>query len=94
MTSPTGSSSPGPQGSAARDAQTDAGRTRAELGRTVGALSDKMDVKAQARRRVDALTDRAPGILRRAASVIRDRRVALAVAAAVALLAWRRRRHR
>ena len=60
MTSPIGSSTPPPGKDAdAAEIQADIERTRAELGTTVEALSEKLDVKAQARNKVHDVTQRA-----------------------------------
>lgn len=60
MTSPTGSDTtpPGKDADAA-EIQADIERTRADLGSTVEALSEKLDVKAQAQNKVQDVTHRA-----------------------------------
>ncbi len=60
MTSPTGSHTPPPPGkdADAAEIQADIERTRAELGSTVEALSEKLDVKAQAQNTLHDVTQR------------------------------------
>jgi hypothetical protein len=76
-------------------------RTRQQLGDTVERLVAKTDVKRRARAEVSALTGRAKSTLatsgRSAASIARENRVPLSVAAgavlvAVSLLVWQRQR--
>jgi hypothetical protein len=67
------------------EVRADIERTRAELAQTVGALTQRLDVKARARSRADELAHDAR---------IRTVTIGLAAAAAltVTLLVWRRRR--
>lgn len=66
--------------------QADIERTRGELGETVAALSDKMDVKTRAQNRVHEVADNAKAEPAVPVAVV------LAAAAAVGLLFWLRRR--
>ena len=66
--------------------QADIERTRGELGDTVAALSDKMDVKTRTQNRIHEVADNA-----KAEPAVPVAAV-LAAAAAVGLLVWLRRR--
>ncbi len=58
MTSPTDIPPPGPDADA-EEVQADIERTRADLGTTVEALTEKLDVKTQAQNKVQDVTQRA-----------------------------------
>ena len=77
--------------------QADIEQTRAELGETVGALSDKLDVKGRAQQQVsdtkDAVVHRAHEVTERARThPVIPAGIALAVLAAVGVAIWARRR--
>ncbi|MBX7447715.1 DUF3618 domain-containing protein [Mycolicibacterium sp. 3033] len=76
---------PGPD-AGIEELQADIERTRGELGDTVAALSDKMDVKTRTQNRIHEVTDHA-----KAEPAVPVAAV-LAAAAAVGLLVWLRRR--
>ncbi len=60
MTTPNSPDRPEPGNEASADeVEADIARTRAELGDTVDALTQKLDVKAQAQHKADELKDRA-----------------------------------
>ncbi|WP_205660655.1 DUF3618 domain-containing protein [Amycolatopsis antarctica] len=60
MTTPSSPDTPRPAKDASADQiEADIERTRAELGHTVDALSEKLDVKSQARNKVDDVKQRA-----------------------------------
>ncbi|MBE1546436.1 MYXO-CTERM domain-containing protein [Mycobacterium sp. OAS707] len=81
------------------DIQADIERTRKELGQTVGALSDKLDVKQRAKDKAAETRERVVETTHSMGRVATEPKVtapviaALVVAAvAVGLVAWRRRR--
>lgn len=76
---------PGPD-AGIKELQADIERTRGELGDTVAALSDKMDVKTRTQNRIHEVTDHA-----KAEPAVPVAAV-LAAAAAAGLLVWLRRR--
>ena len=76
---------PGPD-AGIEELQADIERTRGELGETVAALSDKMDVKTRTQNRIHEVADNA-----KAEPAVPVAAV-LAAAAAVGLLVWLRRR--
>lgn len=76
---------PGPD-AGIEELQADIERTRGELGETVAALSDKMDVKTRTQNRIHEVTDHAK------AEPVVPVAVVLAAATAVGLLVWLRRR--
>ncbi|BBX49843.1 hypothetical protein GCM10009645_07530 [Mycolicibacterium poriferae] len=76
---------PGPD-AGIEELQADIERTRGELGDTVAALSDKMDVKTRTQNRIHEVADHA-----KAEPAVPVAAV-LAAAAAVGLLVWLRRR--
>ncbi|MCG7582419.1 DUF3618 domain-containing protein [Mycolicibacterium sp. OfavD-34-C] len=76
---------PGPD-AGIEELQADIERTRGELGDTVAALSDKMDVKTRTQNRIHEVADNA-----KAEPAVPVAAV-LAAAAAVGLLVWLRRR--
>ena len=76
---------PGPD-AGIEELQADIERTRGELGDTVAALSDKMDVKTRTQNRIHEVPDNA-----KAEPAVPVAAV-LAAAAAVGLLVWLRRR--
>jgi hypothetical protein len=87
---------PGPDSELA-DIQGDIERTRHELGETVGALSDKLDVKKQVHQQADHTKQRLVDGVHTAQEKATQNpaipaAVAVAVAALVALVIWRRRR--
>lgn len=60
MTTPDDHQRPEPDtGASAAEVEADIARTREELGQTVDALTDKLNVKAQARNTTRQITDRA-----------------------------------
>lgn len=79
------------------DLQADIERTRAELGETVGALSDKLDVKGRAQQKV---ADTKQAVAQRSHDALDTAKakpavpvgVVVAAAAALGLLIWLRRR--
>lgn len=76
---------PGPD-AGIEELQADIERTRGELGDTVAALSDKMDVKTRTQNRIHEVADNAKAEPAVPAAAV------LAAAAAVGLLVWLRRR--
>ena len=78
--------------------QTDIDQTRQQLGETVEALSAKLDVKAQARQKVDYTKARVFGTAQSARQKAGQAGPAvpdlafLAIAAVVGIIIWRRRR--
>ncbi|WP_307787031.1 DUF3618 domain-containing protein [Mycolicibacterium mengxianglii] len=75
--------------------QADIERTRDELGKTVGALADKADVKARAQEKVAVTKDAAVEKIHIAqATVQRNPRidVAVVVAVVIGIVIWARRR--
>ena len=89
---------PGPD-AGVDDIQADIERTRKELGETVGALSDKLDVKQRAKDKAAETRERVVETTHSMGRVATQPKVtapviaALVVAAvAVGLVAWRRRR--
>ena len=78
--------------------QTDIDQTRQQLGETVEALSAKLDVKAQARQKVDDTKARVVGTAQSARQKAGQAGPAvptlafLAIAAVVGIIIWRRRR--
>lgn len=76
--------------------QTDIDQTRQQLGETVEALSAKLDVKAQARQKVDDTKARVVGTAQsarqKAAGPAVPTLAFLAIAAVVGIIIWRRRR--
>ena len=78
--------------------QTDIDQTRQQLGETVEALSAKLDVKAQARQKVDDTKARVVGTAQSARQKAGQVGPAvpalafLAIAAVVGIIIWRRRR--
>jgi len=81
---------------AAKEAiQMDIDQTRDELAETVGALSAKLDVKAQARHKADATKARVAETAHSArskAAQIPPSVLAVAAVAIVSVIVWRRRR--
>lgn len=88
---------PGPD-AGVDEIQTDIAQTRQQLGESVEALSAKLDVKAQARQRVDDTKARAVDTARSARQKAGQAGPAvpalafLAIAAVVGIIIWRRRR--
>lgn len=88
---------PGPDASVA-DIEADIERTRAELGETVGALSDKLDVKQRVSDKTDEIKHRAQEKVQPAVETVKNRPVvpaagiAAVVLVVVGVIAWRRRR--
>ena len=87
---------PGPN-AGVEELQADIEQTRAELGETLGALSEKVDVKAQARRRAELAKDAVEQQARHVNEKANEHRglllaVAAAAIAAIGLVVWRRRR--
>src|SRR5690349_6513005 len=80
------------------DLQADIERTRAELGETVGALTDKLDVKGRAQQKVADTKDAVSHRSHEAIETVKTK-PAIPVGALVALVAtvgvliWLRRRH-
>ena len=79
--------------------QTDIDQTRQQLGETVEALSAKLDVKAQARQKVDDTKARVVGTAQsarqkadQAGPAVVPTLAFLAIAAVVGIIIWRRRR--
>jgi hypothetical protein len=95
---PDGRPEPGPDASI-DDLQSDIERTRDELGETVGALSEKLDVKARAEQTVQDTKDAVAQRSHEVAENIKAKPAVpvgavLAVVALVGLIVWRRRRRR
>jgi len=87
---------PGPDAGVA-DLQADIERTRAELGQTVGALSDKLDVKGRAQQKVSDTKDAVAQRSHEAIATVRTRPAIpvgflVAAAATLGVLIWLRRR--
>ncbi|BBY16426.1 DUF3618 domain-containing protein [Mycolicibacterium litorale] len=88
---------PGPD-AGVEDIEADIEATRQQLGETVEALSAKLDVKQQAKDKVDETKQRVAVKAQTAQHVVTDNPqktvpvVAVAVALLVALIVWRRRR--
>jgi hypothetical protein len=77
--------------------QADIEATRAELGETVGALSDKLDVKGRAQQKVVDTKEAVAQRSHDAVDTVKTKPaipvgVLIAVAATVAVVLWRRRR--
>jgi MYXO-CTERM domain-containing protein len=95
---PDGRPEPGPDASI-DDLQSDIERTREELGETVGALSEKLDVKTRAEQTVQETKDAVAQRSQEVAANIKEKPAVpvgalLAVVALVGLVVWRRRRHK
>jgi hypothetical protein len=89
---------PGPD-AGVEDIQADIERTRKELGETVGALSDKLDVKQRAKDKVEETKERVVETTHSVGRVATQPKVRAPVIAALAIAAivvgvavWRRRR--
>jgi hypothetical protein len=96
VTTPADSTEGGPpKGASTEEIEADIARTRERLGDTVDALSERLDVKAQAKKKAQQTTDRAKS----KAQHIQDQAgpalpigAAVAVVLVVALIIWRRQR--